>query len=154
SYTGALTLNTGEKLIGQGTTGTTFDSVFGLSSVPSGTAARPTLGSGTATMTGTLTLAGSTKVRGIALSTGTAAGLVGSGGTAGADPAPASVPTPTGTAVNLNNAAGTYVFSSVSTNGAANGILLDTLGTSSVTVNGGSIVNASTRGIDVNGGTG
>jgi hypothetical protein len=153
NYTGALTLNSGEKLIGQGTTGTTFDSVFGISP-PTGTVARPTLGSGTATLTGTLTLAGSTKLRGLALSTGASNGLVGSGGISGVDLDQVSVTTTTGTAVNLNNATGTYVFSSVSTSGAANGILLDTLGTSIVTVNGGSIVNASTRGIDINAGSG
>jgi hypothetical protein len=153
SYTGALTLNTGEKLIGQGTTGTNFDSVFGISP-PASTISRPTLGAGTATMTGTLELAGSTKLRGLALSTGASNGLVGSGGISGVDLDQVSVTTTTGTAVNLNNAAGTYIFSGVSTNGAANGILLDTLGVSNVTVGGGSIVNASTRGIDINSGTG
>src|SRR5262249_20767169 len=153
NYTGALSLNSGEELIGQGTTGTTFDSVFGITP-PSSTIARPTLGSGTATMTGTLTLASTTKVRGLALSTGTSAGLVGSGGITGVDLDQTSVTTTTGTAVNLNNATGTYVLSSVSSNGAANGILLDTLGASTVTVNGGSIVNASTRGIDINAGSG
>ena len=153
SYTGALALNSGEKLIGQGTTGTTFDSVFGITP-PVGTVARPTLGSGTATMTGTLTLAGSTKLRGLALSTGASSGLVGSGGISGVDLDQVSVTTTTGTAVNLNNAAGTYVFSSVSTNGAAIGMELATLGTSSVTVNGGTIANASNTGVDVFGGSG
>jgi mucin-19 len=42
----------------------------------------------------------------------------------------------------------------VSTNGAANGILLDTLGTSVVTANGGTIGNATTRGVDINSGRG
>jgi subtilisin-like proprotein convertase family protein len=153
SYTGALTLNATEKLIGQATTGTTFDSVFGISP-PTGTTARPTLAGGAVTMTGTLTLASTNTLRGLALSTGASAGLVGSGGLTGEDVDQASVTTSTGTAVNLNNAAGTYVFSSVSTNGAANGILLDTLGSSNVTVSGGTIVNASTRGVDINSGTG
>jgi hypothetical protein len=153
SYTGALTLNTSEKLVGQPTTGTTFDALFGISP-PANTATRPTLGSGTVTMTGTLTLAGSTLVRGISLSTGASNGLVGSGGLTGIDVAQTSVTTTTGTAVNLNNAAGIYTLSSVSTNGAASGILLDTLGASNVTVSGGSIVNASTRGVDINSGTG
>src|SRR5205823_2667628 len=153
SYTGALTLNTGEQLIGQPTTGTTFDSVFGITP-PAATVARPTLGSGTATLTGTLTLAGTATLRGLALSTAASSGLVASGGLTGIDVAQTSVTTTTGTAVNLNNATGTYTFSSVSTNGAANGILLDTLGSSPVTVNGGAIVNASTRGIDINSGTG
>jgi hypothetical protein len=111
-------------------------------------------GSGCCTRTGTLTLAGSTKLRGLALSTGAASGLVGSGGITGIDLDQVSVATTTGTAVNLNNATGTYVFSSVSTSGASLGIELATLGTSSVTVNGGTIANASNTGIDVSGGSG
>src|SRR5947207_658986 len=83
------TLSSGEKLIGQGTTGTTFDSVFGITP-PTGTVARPTLGSGTATLTGTLTLAGTTTLRGLALSTGTSNGLVGTGGLTGIDVAQTS----------------------------------------------------------------
>jgi hypothetical protein len=154
SYTGALALNTSEKLIGQGTTGTTFDSVFGITP-PTGTIARPTLGSGTATMTGTVTLAGSNKLRGLALATTSSTGLTNAAGPlTGEDVDQVSVTTSTGTAVSLNNASGTYVFSSVSTSGAANGILLDTLGTSTVTVSGGSIVGATIRGVDINSGTG
>src|SRR5262249_50412052 len=89
-----------------------------------------------------------------ALSTGTSPGLVGSGGLTGIDLAQTSVTTTTGTAVNLNNATGSYTFSSVSTNGAPSGILLDTLGASSVTVSRCAIVNASPGGIDMTSGTG
>src|SRR5205085_4869056 len=109
---------------------------------PTGTVARPTLAGSAVTVQGTVTLAGSDKLRGLALSTSTSTGITGSGGLIGEDINQVSVTTSTGTAVNLNNATGTYVFSSVSTNGAANGILLDTLGTSSVTVSGGTIVGA------------
>jgi hypothetical protein len=154
SYTGALALNTSEKLIGQATTGTTFDAVFGITP-PTGTIARPSLASGTVTMTGTVTLAGSNKLRGLALATTTTTGLTNAAGPlTGEDVDQVSVTTTTGTALNLNNASGTYLFSSVTTNGAANGILLDTLGTSTVTVSGGTIVNAATRGVDINSGTG
>jgi hypothetical protein len=90
------TRNTGEKLIGQPTTGTTFDAVFGVTP-PAGTIARPTLGGGTATMTGTLTLASTDKLRGLALSTGASAGLTGSGGLTGEDVDQVSVTTTTGT---------------------------------------------------------
>ena len=65
-----------------------------------------------------------------------------------------SVTTTTGTAVNLSNAIGTFNFTSISTNGAASGILLDGLGTSTFTAAGGAIVGATSRGVDVNGGTG
>ena len=150
--TTGLTLNTGEWLIGQSATGP-FDTVFGLTP-PTGTIARPTMGVGTTTIGGTVTLAATAKVQGVAINTGAAAGLVGSGPISGISVSESSVTTTTGTAVNLTNAAGTYTLSSVTTSGAANGILLDTLGTSVVTVNGGAIVGATTRGVDINSGSG
>jgi large repetitive protein len=154
TYANGITLNTGEKLVGQGTTGSaTFDLLFGISP-PTGTIARPAVATGTATVQNTVTLASTVTLRGLALSTGINTALTGSGGLTNIDVAQTSVTTTTGTAVSLNNAAGSYSFSSISTNGAANGILLDTLGTSSFTASGGSIVNASTRGVDINGGTG
>jgi VCBS repeat-containing protein len=68
-----------------------------------------------------------------------------------------SITTTTGTALNLSLmtvGANGVTFDSVSTNGAANGILLDTVGqlagSSGIDINGGSIVNASTRGVDIN----
>ena len=147
-----LTLNEGEWLIGQSATGP-FDTLFGITP-PAGTSTRPTMGTGTATIGGTVTLATNAKVQGVGISAGTSAGLVGSGGLTGITVSETSVTTTTGTAVNLSSAAGTYTLSSVTTNGAANGILLDSLGTSAVTVNGGAIVNATSRGVDINGGTG
>jgi Bacterial Ig domain/Cadherin domain len=154
TYANGITLNTGELLVGQGTTGSaSFDALFGISP-PAGTIARPALATGTATVQGTVTLASSVVLRGLALSTATATGITGSGGLTGIDVAQVSISTTTGTAVTLNNASGSYAFTSISTNGAANGILLDTLGASSFTGGGGSIVNASTRGVDINGGSG
>ena len=150
--TTGLTLNTSEWLIGQSATGP-FDTVFGLTP-PTGTMARPTMGVGTTTIGGTVTLAATAKVQGVAINTGAAAGLVGGGPISGISVSESSVTTTTGTAVNLSNAAGTYTLSSVTTSGAANGILLDTLGTSVVTINGGAIVGATSRGVDINSGSG
>jgi CARDB/Bacterial Ig domain/Cadherin domain len=153
TYANGIVLNTGEKLVGQGTTGSaTFDLLFGISP-PTGTIARPAVATGTATVQNTVTLANTTLLRGLALSTGANTGLTGSGGLTNIDVAQTSVTTSTGTAVTLNNAAGSYSFSSISTNGAANGILV-TLGTSTFTATGGSIVNATTRGVDINAGSG
>jgi CARDB protein/cadherin domain-containing protein/cadherin-like protein len=154
TYANGIVLNTGEELVGQGTTGSaTFDLLFGISP-PTGTIARPAVATGTATVQNTVTLANTTLLRGLALSTGANTGLTGSGGLTNIDVAQTSVTTSTGTAVTLNNAAGSYSFSSISTNGAANGILVDTLGTSTFTATGGSIVNATTRGVDINAGSG
>ena len=146
-----LTLNSGEWLIGQPATGP-FDTLMSITP-PAGTITRPATGAGTATIGGTVTLATNAKVQGVVIATGVSAGLAGSNAS-GITVSESSVATTTGTAVNLTNATGTYTLVSVSTNGAANGILLDALGASDVTVNGGSIVNASLRGVDVTGGTG
>ena len=152
---GAFTLNSGEWLIGQtANPGVDFDTFFSLGVVPAGTITRPTLNTGTTTLGATITLATNAKVQGVTISSGGSTALTGSGGITGVDVTQTALATSTGTALNLNNAAGTYTLSSVSTSGAANGILLDTLGASNVTVNGGAIVNASLRGVDINGGTG
>ena len=150
--TSGLALNSGEWLIGQTATGP-FDGLFGIAP-PAGTLSRPTMGSGATTIGGTVTLAANARVQGAAISTGTSAGLVGTGGITGISVSEASVITTTGTAVSLDSAAGTYSLSNVTTSGAANGILLNNLGASDVTVTGGTVVNATTRGVDISGGTG
>jgi VCBS repeat-containing protein len=68
-----------------------------------------------------------------------------------------SITTTTGTALNLSGVTiGTngVTFAPVSTNGAASGVLMDTVaqqaGSSGVDILGGSIVNASVRGVDIN----
>lgn len=79
------------------------------------------------------------------------------GGTVNAGNAANTITTTTGTALNVANTtvgASGLVFQSVSTNGAANGILLDTIGGNAVTINGGSILAATARGVDINGGSG
>ena len=153
-YAGAtttgLTLNSGEWLIGQAATGS-FDTFFSITP-PSGTIARPTMGFGPATIGGTVTLATNAKVQGVAISTGTAAGVVGSGGISGFTVSESSIVTTTGTAVSLNNAsigAGGLTFSSISSNGATNGIILNNTGTTgglTVTGTGGTCTNANTIG--------
>lgn len=121
--------------MGQGASGpATFDLLFGISP-PAGTIARPAIATGTATVQGTVTLANTALLRGLALSTGTATALSGTGPLSGIDVSQTSVTTTTGTAVNLNNAVGSYSFSSITTNGAANGILLDTMGGSTFAAN-------------------
>jgi Bacterial Ig domain/Cadherin domain/RTX calcium-binding nonapeptide repeat (4 copies) len=154
TYASGITLNTGEKLVGQGASGpASFDALFAISP-PAGTIARPAINTGTATVQNTVTLASQALLRGLALSTGTATALSGTGPFSGIDVSQVSVTTTTGTAVNLNNAVGSYSFSSITTNGAANAILLATPGASTFTATGGSIAGASTRGIDIDGGSG
>ena len=148
--TTGLALNSGEWLIGQAATGP-FDTLFGITP-PAGTIARPTMGTGTATIGGTVTLATNARVQGVAISTGASNGLVGSGGISGFTASESSIVTTTGTALSLNNAtigAGGLTFRSISSNGAPNGIVLNNTGISgslTVTGNGGTCASGNTAG--------
>lgn len=97
---------------------------------------------------------------GLTLSTGVNPAFTATGGgtvnvTSGAVSTTAT--TTTGTAVNMASTTigGSGVtFDTVSTSGAANGILLDGVGAGTFDADGGAIVNAIARGVDVNGGSG
>jgi uncharacterized repeat protein (TIGR01451 family) len=78
------------------------------------------------------------------------------GGTVTVEGSGNSITTTTGTALNLSGVtigASGVTLASVSTNGAANGILLATVGqaagSTGIDILGGSIVNATTRGVDI-----
>ncbi len=128
SYAGALTLETNERLIGQGDA---LDATtLGFTPAANG----PTLPSATAkpTLTNTLTLANGVTVLAISMSTGASTGITGSGGltglTVGDSPTTATngitVTTTTGTTVSLNNVGGNFTFRSLSANGATTGLAL------------------------------
>jgi VCBS repeat-containing protein len=85
---------------------------------------------------------------GLSASNGGSVSVSGTGNTIGATG---------GTAVNLVGTpigGGGMTFSTVSTSGAANGIVLDTVGNVSFTANGGSLAGVTTRGVDINAGGG
>ena len=151
-YTGAFALNAGEQLIGQSTTGTTFDAVFGIST-PTGTAT-PTLGSGTATLTGTVTLASGVKLRGLSLATGASDALVGSGGLTSVDVDQTSIASDTGTALSLNDVSGTVTLADLDKNGAGTGISLTNVGASVTVASGATISATTTAAVDIDQGTG
>jgi VCBS repeat-containing protein len=64
TLTGGIILNTGEWLIGQGVSGSSFDSVFGITP-PSGTMARPAVGGTRPTLQGQVGMGSSSAVRGL-----------------------------------------------------------------------------------------
>ena len=147
TYTQGATLNQGGWLIGQGVSTAGFDGVMGITP-PAGTIvrpqtrfdngslARPSLG-------GTVTLGTSSQVRGLNVSSGTATGFTATGRSSLAT-SEVSVSTSTGTAVSLSSSDGTLAFTSVSSNGAVNGILLSsTTGSFTVTGDGTSARNGS-----------
>ena len=90
----------------------------------------------------------------LSLSTGAAAAFSASGGgTLNVTNAGNSLTTTTGTALDLNGmtiGGSNVAFNNVTSSGAANGILLNTLTGGSITVTDGSIANATNRGVDIN----
>jgi len=127
TYGTGLTVLTNEHLIGQGSSGA-FDVVLGVTVPGNGTLdTRPALGGTPPQLNGTVTLGGSSTVRGLNIASSTATGLT--------DPvaaitrvsvSEASVTSTVGTAVNLSSTGGTVSLTSVSANGAVNGIVLNT----------------------------
>jgi uncharacterized repeat protein (TIGR01451 family) len=142
TYTGPITLNANEKLIGQGTD-LTFDTGFKtVTIVAAGTGNTPTINN-------TVTLATGDTLKGFNISSGANTGLAGSGGISAISVNALNVTTTKGTAVNLNNVGGSFTFTSISANGGSNGIVLNnTTGSFTVTGDG----NASVGG-DASGGT-
>jgi hypothetical protein len=153
TYAAGITLKASEKLVGQPTTGTTFDSVFGLTP-PAGTLARPALATGSVTVQNTVTLASSVLVRGLALSTSTNIGLSGAGGLTGVDVAQTSITTTTGTTLLLNNVAGTVTLTDLDKNGSGTGISLTTVGAAVTVPAGATIAGTDTAAVDIDVGTG
>jgi uncharacterized repeat protein (TIGR01451 family) len=135
----AATLGAGEQLVGAG-----VDLVVAGNTLIAGSSANtPTIG-------GTLTLANNDSVSGLTISSGTSTGLsaVGtSGAHLGETVSQVSVTSTTGTAVNLAFVDGSLSFSSISANGATNGISLsNTTGSFTVTGDGASDPTNTTRG--------
>lgn len=151
TYTNGITLNSGEWLIGQGVSGASFDNVFGITP-PTGTIARPAINGTRPTLQNTVTMGASSQVKGLNISSGSNTGITASGQT-GLVTGEVGVATTTGTAANFSNSGGTLSFTSISANGAANGIVLNTTtgsftvtGTGTTTGTGGTIQNTSNRG--------
>ena len=145
-YSGAVTLRTGQKLLGQDATAS-LDTIAGinLASFPFSNAL-PALNSANAAITNlgsTVTLNTNATVRGLQINAATSTGINDPGSTlTGISVSEVSVATTTGTAVLLSNTGGTLSFKSISANGAANGISL-TGTTGSFTVSGDGTNNAS-----------
>ncbi len=130
-----IALNTDEWLIGQGVSGSSFDSVMGITP-PAGTIARPTIGGTRPTLQGTVTLNGNAVMKGLNLSTGASTGLADPAASiSGVTVAEVSATSTTGTAVSLSNTGGSISLTAVTSNGGTNGIVLSST-TGSFTVTG------------------
>jgi hypothetical protein len=134
NYSGALTLKTNERLIGQGDA--LNAATLGFTPAANGPALPGAIAN--PTLTGTLTLATGATVLAVDLSTGSSNGVVATGATGITVGDGCNVTTTTGTAVSLTNSDGTFTFRSVSANGGANGIVWNngSAATGSLTVTG------------------
>jgi len=134
--TGAITLEAGQTLWGQGTTFT-----LGGLTILSGT--KPTLG-------GTVTIGGNNvTISSLNIASTTSTGLTNTGSVTGATVQNDVVVTTTsGTAVSLSNLEGTLTFRSISSNSATNGIsLTNTTGSFTVTGNTGGLCGGQVSGV-------
>jgi hypothetical protein len=158
TYSDGLTLLMGEQLIGQGVTGASFDSVFGISP-PSGTLARPAINGTRPTVQNTITLNTDAVVRGLDVSTTKVTALT--------DPVEVvtgvtveevAVSATNATAVSfgaLNNtgASGVITLDSVTSTGGINNVTLTNVGRT-ISLGSGALSGASGTAFNVIGGTG
>jgi hypothetical protein len=120
-HASAVPLNSGGWLIGQGVTGTTFDTLFGIGAPAQGTLApRPGLAGARPTVTNTVTLNTNGAVRGLNISSAAAPGVTDpAGAITGALVSEVAVTTTTGTGINFSNTAGSFSFTGVTTTGGS-----------------------------------
>jgi hypothetical protein len=153
NYTQGITLNSGGWLVGQQVTGTNFDAVMGITPA-AGTIARPSIATGTAALGNTVTLNTNAVVGGIAINAGTNTAMTGTGGLTGVDVAQTTTNTTSGTALSLNNVAGTLSFSSVfKSSGTGSAISLTNVA-ANITIGAGGGITGSPATVDIDGGTG
>lgn len=149
---GNVSLPAGGWLVGQGVSGASFDAVMGISP-PAGTIARPSVNGTPPTVQGGVSLADNAVVRGLAIAapSGTP-GLSGSGDD-GVTVGEVSVSATNARAVDVQFSQGSSIaLSSVSATGAANGIRLATVNTTtpgSFSVSGGTISGSTGAGVSL-----
>ena len=145
AYTGAVTLRTGQKLIGQDATAT-LAAITGITpGSASATLPAMNVGAPTSNITSTVTLNTNATVRGLSINSTTSTGVNDpAGAISGVNVSEVIVATTSGTAVLLSSTGGTFSFRSISSNGATNGIsLTSTTGSFTVTGDGGGSNNGS-----------
>jgi trimeric autotransporter adhesin len=157
AYSGAVTLRSGQKLVGQDATAT-LATVTGLTP-QSYSNALPAMNTGgsTSNIINTVTLNTNATVRGISINSTTTTAIDDpAGAITGVNVSEVSVATTTATAISLSSLGGTLSFYKVSANGAAKGIALSsTTGSFSVVGDGtntagsgGTIQNISQNGVE------
>ena len=157
TYSNGLTLLTGEQLIGQGVTGASFESVFGITP-PSGTITRPAINGTRPTVQNTITLNTDAEVRGLNIATANVTALTDPvGAITGVTVTEVAVSATTATAVNFSDlnatvASGAITLDSVTSTGGTNNVTLTNVGRT-VTLGSGALSGASGTAFHVDTGT-
>ncbi|HKP03564.1 MAG TPA: putative Ig domain-containing protein, partial [Chthoniobacterales bacterium] len=152
-YSGAVTLVSGQKLIGQDATAT-LAVITGLTP-PSGSAAFPAMNTGgnNSTITSTVTLNTNTTVRGLSISSTTNTGMNDpAGAITGVNVSEVDVTTTTGTGVSLANIAGTLSFDGLTTSGGTGADLTGSNGSATFNFTGVTISSGGNTGFNATGG--
>ena len=140
--TGLLTLFDGEQLIGQGVSGTDFDTLFGITP-PSGTIARPSINGTRPTLQDTVTLANNNVVRGLNISTTGKSALADIGATIINATVNEVIASSNSTTVNLSDiTSGNIALDSTTSTGGTNNVNLSNV-SSIVNLGGGALSGAS-----------
>lgn len=153
TYTTSFVLLSGEELIGQGATGTTFDALFGISP-PTGTVARPAINGTRPSVQNTIMLANSGVVRGLNIATSNVSALTDPvGATTGVSVTEVDVSATTATAVSFNDLTGTVTLGNTTSTAGTNNVSLTNVG-ATVNLGGGALSGSTGTAFDVTGGTG
>jgi hypothetical protein len=153
STTTGLSLNSGEWLVGQGVTGTTFDTLMGISP-PTGTLARPTLAGARPTIGGGLALNTDALVRGLNVTPGSGVAALTDSGHSGVAVSEAAATGTNAAAVDLNGTGGSVTLSAATSAGSAGSGIALTNVTASFTGAAGSVTNATGADVAISGGNG
>ena len=153
TYTTSFVLLSGEQLIGQGATGTTFDALFGVTP-PTGTIARPAINGTRPSIQNTVMLANSGVVRGLNIASSNVTALTDpAGATTGVSVTEADVSATTAAAVSFNDLTGTVTLGNTTSGGGANNVSLTNVG-ATVSLGTGALSGSTGTAFDVSGGTG
>lgn len=153
TYTTSFVLLSGEQLIGQGSTGTTFDALFSITP-PTGTIARPVINGTRPIIQNTVTLASSGVVRGLNIASSNVTALTDPvGATTGVSVTEIDVSATNATAVSFNDLTGTVTLGNATSTGGTNNVSLTNVG-ATVNLGGGALSGSIGTAFDVSGGTG
>jgi uncharacterized repeat protein (TIGR01451 family) len=153
-YSGAVTLRTGQKLIGQDATAS-LSTITGLTP-PTGSPSFPAMNSGNGTVTNlvsTVTLTTNVTARGFSINSTTSTGMNDpAGAITGVSVSEVNVTTTTGTGVNFSDTAGSFSFTGLTTSGGTGANLTGSNAGATFTFMGVAVSSGANTGFNATGG--